>query len=339
MKAFANKNNVPVVYSSDDNYAKYLCVSIASLIGNASKQNNYDIIVLDGGISDLNKEYISNMSQKNVSIRFLDIKPFICDIRKKLFVSGHVSEATYYRLFICDILKDYQKIIYLDCDITFNDDVANLYNEKMKKDDLVAAVPDIGLIASREIQDIEYFYNMIGVDKIEHYFNAGVLIMNLDAMRKFDFSNKVSEFLNRVKTPRFHDQDTLNAICLNHVTFLPFKYNYWGNFKYENPGYREYFKQPWLDKFETTSKKPSLIHYKPWVMPKIEKADVFWKYARQTPFYEQILYTNIFDIDYIMKFVHRKKKIRLYKFIYKLTHSRKIKSKLDNTINELYKRV
>ncbi|MCW1562488.1 hypothetical protein OLS58_00140, partial [Campylobacter jejuni] len=39
------------------------------------------------------------------------------------------------------------------------------------------------------------------------------------------------------------------------------------------------------------------IHYcdyfKPWNSPHLPKADIWWHYARQTPFYEEILFKNI----------------------------------------------
>ncbi len=334
------KDEITVVFSSDDNYAKYLGVSICSLIKSSTKKNNYNIIILDGGISDFNKDALSKMATDNVNINFYDMSPVVEEYKKRLFVSGHISMAAYYRLFIADVLKNYEKIIYTDCDVTFVCDIANLWNEKIRKDDLIAAVPDIGLIYSMDNgkQNNEYFLKCIGVEKIEEYFNSGVLIMNLENMRKCDFVNKCIEKLKELKTPVFHDQDILNAVCVGRVTFLPFKYNYWGNFKYENPKYKELFPKQYLEFFEIASKDPAIIHYKPWIVPKLEKAYIFWECARETPFYEEILYTNIFDIKYIMRFSHLKRKIWLYNLLYTVTHNIKFKNKQSRAIAELWRR-
>ncbi len=44
---------------------------------------------------------------------------------------------------------------------------------------------------------------------------------------------------------------------------------------------------------------PSLIHYcdtfKPWSAPALPNADKFWQYARISPFYEEILFSNILE--------------------------------------------
>ncbi|TXJ12400.1 hypothetical protein [Brachyspira aalborgi] len=44
---------------------------------------------------------------------------------------------------------------------------------------------------------------------------------------------------------------------------------------------------------------PKIIHYcgvkKPWQCPCYEKADIWWKYARMTDFYEEIFYHNIWN--------------------------------------------
>ena len=45
------ENNIPIVFSVDENYAPYLSVCICSLISNSSNTNNYDIWILNGGLT------------------------------------------------------------------------------------------------------------------------------------------------------------------------------------------------------------------------------------------------------------------------------------------------
>lgn len=74
--------------------------------------------------------------------------------------------------------------------------------------------------------------------------------------------------------------------------------------------------------------EPAIVHFtshiKPWNEPKREFADKFWYYARQTPFYEEILFRSIakqkLGIDYteIAAATNRKdclSLLRRYKFI------------------------
>ena len=51
-----SKNEIPVFFSTDDNYVPYLDVAIASLIDNASKDYKYRIVVLNTGILPENIE-------------------------------------------------------------------------------------------------------------------------------------------------------------------------------------------------------------------------------------------------------------------------------------------
>ena len=47
----------------------------------------------------------------------------------------------------------------------------------------------------------------------KHYFNAGILLMNLDAMRKFEFQAKFLYLLETMKFAVAQDQDYLNRLC------------------------------------------------------------------------------------------------------------------------------
>ena len=57
-----NKQTIPIFFSSDDNYVPFLSVAINSFIENASKDYNYEIIVLNSGLTSENIERIKNGS-------------------------------------------------------------------------------------------------------------------------------------------------------------------------------------------------------------------------------------------------------------------------------------
>ena len=50
-----NQNEIPVFFASDDNYIPCLAVAIHSLEKNASKENNYRLIILHSGKKDKKK--------------------------------------------------------------------------------------------------------------------------------------------------------------------------------------------------------------------------------------------------------------------------------------------
>ena len=168
---------IPVFFSSDDNYVPFLAVAITSLIKNASKKYNYDIIVLTTGISQASKRKIEKLKEDNVNIKFVNVNHKIENIVGKLKsrLRDYYSLSIYYRLFIPSMFPEYNKAIYLDADITVIDDISKLYNEDIDGY-LVGAITD-GIIPQDERLQI---YTREALDIEPHmYFNSGVLLMNL----------------------------------------------------------------------------------------------------------------------------------------------------------------
>ena len=67
-----HKTEIPIFFSTDDNYIPYLDVAISSLIANASKSFNYKIIILNTGLDEVNLSKIK-LNEKigfNIAIPF-----------------------------------------------------------------------------------------------------------------------------------------------------------------------------------------------------------------------------------------------------------------------------
>ena len=88
----------------------------------------------------------------------------------------------------------------------------------LAEDQWIAGVMDIGAD--------EDFLPTIGMREKDFYFNAGVILMNLNALGKNDFENKCAEFIRAYREAiRFVDQDVLNYVCHGHVVWVDPKYN------------------------------------------------------------------------------------------------------------------
>jgi len=192
---------------------------------------------------------------------------------------NHLTIAAVYRLVIPYVFSEYSKIIYLDSDIVIEDDIANIFDIDLKEN-LLGAV--MGFCKEDEN---DFLYNHVtktlGIERKE-FFNSGILVMNLDAFRKNKISEKCFSLLETRDDLYFLDQCALNICCNKKVVFLPRKWNY-----------------EWLyiltDRITENDmeENPSIIHYasmdKPWNSVGHLFADRFWFYARQSPFYEDIL--------------------------------------------------
>lgn len=270
------KQNIPIFFSSDNNYVPFLAVAINSLIENASKDYSYDIIILNSGLSAKNIERIKKFEDedKNISIKFEDVRPKIENITGALSLRlrDYYSISIFYRLFIPSLYKEYSKAIYLDADVVLVDDISKLYNENIEGF-LVGGVPDEVVNNSEVFR--EYSVKALDLEP-GNYFNSGVLLMNLEEFRKEKIEEKFLHILEKynfdVIAP---DQDYLNFLCKGKV-------------KYVNRGWD---RMPNLDEnFDDSNLH--LIHFnmfqKPWNYDDVLYEDYFWKYASKTDFYDEI---------------------------------------------------
>ena len=266
---------VPIFFSCDDNYVPYLAVTFESIIKHISKDKYYELNILHANsICPQNQIKISDCySRDNVKVNFVDISYYIDKFSKRLHTRDYYSKATYYRLFIPNLYKEYDKALYLDSDIVVLDDIANLYDVDLK-DNLVGAIPDEAVAQVPEF--INYVKNRIKVDTEHKYFNAGVLLMNLKKLREFDFEEVFINLIEKVTFTVAQDQDYLNTICKDKVCYIDKVWN----------------KMPLPDD-NINDKDIKLIHYnlsyKPWKLDNILYEESFWDFASKTGYYDTIV--------------------------------------------------
>jgi len=263
----SRKNTIPIFFAVDDNYIPQLAVALRSLIDNSSEKNFYDITILVDRVCVDNQTAILDMQEDNVRISFASVTDKLSTICNALHIRDYYTNTTYYRFFIPEMFPEYDKGIYLDCDIVITCDIAKMY--KCSLGSRLA-----GVINDEIISDIEVFADyseiVLGIPRQE-YFNAGIMLMNLSAMREMHIEQCFAELLSRRAYTVAQDQDYLNVICHGRL---------------------KYFSKTWNKTPLPTSdpqKIPNIIHYKinfkPWRYDGIAYQQYFWKYAKRTPYY------------------------------------------------------
>lgn len=273
--------NIPVFLTIDEKYVPYLDVAIRSLIANSNNEDNYIINVLHEKLSEKQVKELQGLNdlKENVSVRLFDMKKSlekgleqITDREENKLRRDYFTLSIYFRIFIPDIFKEYDKGIYIDSDVVVPGDIAEMYDVELG-DNIIGACPD------HSIENIEklryYLVNSIGV-KANEYINSGVLLMNLKKMRELHFSENFLRLLNK-----YHffcvapDQDYINAMCNGKIKYLGEEWD-----AMPNDARKEL-------------KNPKLIHYnlfqKPWCYDNIQYEEYFWKYAKQSPYYDNIV--------------------------------------------------
>ena len=172
--------------------------------------------------------------------------------------NSHITISTYYRLFLSEILPaSITKVIYLDSDVIVRHSLQNLYNTNLEGYAL-------GAVVNMSEGNIQIF-NRLKYSPKKGYFNAGVLLINLDYWRKTE--NLLERFVDYAKQyPErilWHDQDILNYVLQDCKLPLPLTYNFQNGFLYKQRN----LSWEYDEEIKATISNPMIIHYtgpKPW---------------------------------------------------------------------------
>lgn len=265
--------NINICFTPSDNYAQHMAVVIASILKNAAFGDDFSFYVLDSGISDSNKNKISELQKiKNFNIKYVKLDTSVLDSLP--IVLNHFTTAIYYRFMTADLLPEVDKIIYLDCDLVVCSSLKELFLEDVS-DYYIGAVEDIGSYYNHLVLKPEF-------EKLQ--INSGVMVLNLAMWRKDSLGTKLIKFAVETKEELvFGDQDVINKTLT--CKRLDFKWNV-----QSFPAFHVYNNvvfHPLKDEIIEAVRRPSIIHYitkwKPWNCD-VPFGHLYIKYRQMTPF-------------------------------------------------------
>ena len=264
-------DTVNLFFSCDDNYVPFLAVALGSLKENRDTARRYAVRVLHTGLEQAYMDRLTeSFEEPGFAVEFIDIRQQVRAVFRKLHTRDYYSKATYYRLFIPEMFPRLDKCLYLDSDLVVRGDISKLYDTDLGND-LVGAAADGFVNAVEELR--QYACCRLNLSAPERYFNAGILLMNLKAMRAFHFQQVFLELLDKVTFQVAQDQDYLNVICRDRVRYVGCEWNAMPN--------------------GAPVGQPQIIHYnvdcKPWHRDEVRYEAYFWDYANRSPFREEIL--------------------------------------------------
>ncbi len=217
-----------ICYSLDSKYAEQLAVSITSIIKNADVNDIVNFYILDGGLTKTDKSDIELLKNiKNFNIEYISINPEDfnnCPLLKDKdikYSDYHVTLPTYFRFKSASIFKKLNKILYLDCDVIVRKSLKELFETDIEKS------------AVSMVLDVESKKEAVRLN-LKKYYNAGVMLINLDYWRKNDVENRLFNYaFNNKDNILWQDQDILNCVLADEIKKLGEKWNY-QYFLYEN---------------------------------------------------------------------------------------------------------
>ncbi len=275
------------VYCFDSNYNLQAFTSIYSLLKNIKTKINIHIVHENKNLREvipsiiLSNENLENLiiyEFQNSNIDFPNIK------------GTHVSDATYFRLFIQDYVDNQiENLIYIDADTLFlnnpTNSIKNNFEKLLSDGNYVAANTEFYLTEENEKA------KRLKIDK--SYFNAGVLLINFKRWVDDELTKKLVNHLDLIKNDVVEwDQDVLNSYFNGNYTELDKRLNFNSN---------------QITKNLIDAGKIDLIHFigskKPWTLDGIFNI---------TSKYYHSYYSEIFNSKYHLIHAWRKRSILIY---------------------------
>jgi lipopolysaccharide biosynthesis glycosyltransferase len=168
---------------------------------------------------------------------------------------SHLTAASLLRLRLPSVLDGVDRVIYLDCDLVVLNDITTLYDTDLS-DFPLAACLDFWLTGAPPFAppgwDVgewhKFLSEVVGLGDWKTYFNAGVLVMDLNRFRNTGLAQAAEEFLERTnyETP-FVDQEALNHVIDGAFVRLDSRWNVLAALGHPNPWIIHYAgpNKPW----------------------------------------------------------------------------------------------
>lgn len=295
LKPFWGRDQVTIASNFNNNYVHTFSVSLISFLKSINSKSKYEFIILSEDISEVNKKILNAIVDAYSNVHLSFYNPFFLLSGVKLFVNNSVySKDLYVRVIIPYILSNYDKVLMVDADTIIKKDLAVLYNTNVDNY-MMAAVRDVvygGYINGVVPGTLEYTKSVLRLDNPYDYCNTGVILLNLVRIRN---NYSCEDVLHEIDVQRYrvYEQDMLNSLFHNQVLFLDPR---WNLFTYTSDIIKKCVEMAPLNDYlayQEARENPFIIHYaahpKPWWTNNADFGVVFWKFARLSPFYEELV--------------------------------------------------
>ncbi len=261
----SDKDELDVVTCSDHRFAIGAWITIWSAFNCTpeSKYMRFHLLTTDPNAPVFNKmmELARRWGMQ------LSIKHATADSIKHLPASERLPIYAYLRLLAPGLLEGIGRFLYLDSDLLVRTSVSPLFGV-LGENTIAAAARDYYYDVLEN--GLKQTYSELNVAKDHPYFNSGVMVVDADAWRSRQVSERAMEYLNRHAALIMHgDQDALNAVLAGELKELDLSWNV-------QLGALEYFervgwpaeREPLRARKAELLSNPKIVHFigpsKPW---------------------------------------------------------------------------
>lgn len=273
-----------IIYSSDNNYARHVGISITSLYEHNQMVPELAVYLIDDGISAENHRKLDEVASRYG--RKITYVPFGTH-KQRLTLNNkwELPISAYARLFVQDmVLESVDRLLYMDCDTIVCDSLAELWTLDMQGK-TIAAVEDVcSCIFQPETKSPNQY----------RYICSGVILIDMKKWRQIDAQRLCLEYLDRMNGQvRHHDQTILNGVFWNDCLLLHPRYDVltpvflmsYNNLKAHFGLWDQYYTKK---EIRESVKNPAIIHYtssnigRPWENSAHPKAKIYQKYWKNS---------------------------------------------------------
>ena len=262
---------IEVCFITDKNYLVATMTAIKSLVIN-NKNECIKVYVICSCVSSSDTVLLKKLSTKKIKIEIINVDK---DFEYVKTEHKYVSKTALLKFYLPELIPNSDKILYLDDDILVLKSLKELC--EINIDSYYAAV----------VKDMPA--TIKGYNKelnLVHYFNSGVMLLNLKKMREEKISEKLIEYKKSETDGRFMDQNAFNKIFNLQVRYMDLKYNYMQPNLLEYSDY-EIAKFYNIKQTDILSKSVVVFHItggiKPWKNILSKEFEIYLKYFLMLP--------------------------------------------------------
>ena len=195
---------IPIAMICDENFVMQTCVALTSMRRNKASNTVYEIYVI---MADCSKEAeVDILAQSAEAFHVHVIVSSVAEYEEIKQIT-HISIAGLLKFDICDMLSQYDKILYLDGDIIVRKDLQDLYNVDLQDNYVACVVHSLGIVSG------------------EKKMNSGVMLLNAKKIREENTKKILFETRKALGDRKSMDQETFQIVFADKKMFLEPKYN------------------------------------------------------------------------------------------------------------------
>ena len=267
----SERSRLSISFCISDNYAQHLAVVVASMLAN-TPACDFRFHVLYSALREETVARLKGWAESSqgrfefvfhqVDRRHFDAFPLPLE---------HITQEMYYRYLLPELLTDEARTIYIDVDVLALGDLLPLWQWDLG-DYPLAGTTDL----KEDTPEFRAYKQRLGMRPDAKYFLSGMLVMNLETLRREGFGRKCMEntakHFDHIAWP---DQDVINLTMEGRILELPMRFNC------VDPKCLPKREQMVVRHFANFSSKPWCCLWKNRTWPG------YVRYLRQTPYRDQ----------------------------------------------------